>query len=86
MKRFLLGLTVLASSSILFTTTGCYSTKDWLCQCTITDVWGDSWIDYEIITNQSEKDATAICNAMGDNIQQMDPEISSVSCTINEIQ
>ncbi len=86
MQKLMFGLMVLAIGSILSTTTGCYSTKDWLCQCTITDMWGDSWIDYEIITNQSEKDATAICNAMGDYIQQIDPEISSVSCTINEIQ
>jgi len=85
MRKLLLGLTAVALGGVFLTTTGCYSTKDWLCQCTITDVWGDSWIDYEIITNQSEKDATAICNATGDNIQQ-DPEISSVSCTINPIE
>ncbi|NPA33729.1 MAG: hypothetical protein GXO48_02240 [Chlorobi bacterium] len=65
---------------------GCYPTDDWLCQCTITDKWGDVWTDYEIITNQSERDASAICNTLGDNIQQGDPEISSVSCTINRIE
>ncbi len=86
MRREILTGIAMALGVYLLSALSCYSTKDWLCQCTITDQWGDTWVDYEIITNQSEKDATAICNAMGQNIQERDPEIQSVSCTINEIQ
>ncbi len=77
------GLAVLAIAN-----QGCGSGRDWVCRCDVTikqDFGGGTYVDVYPLQNQSEKDATALCTRIEDEINRLD-YVEKVACDLLEIK